>query len=77
MNVQRLLVCVLLHLATKAVKTCLAHTAVLARVASKAMGRAVWTSTNAQATPAVCMQTVLTHWGHTAAPAIVVLTETD
>lgn len=50
--------CVLPLLATKAVTICLALTAAHAAMASKVTGRAVWTSTNAQATSAVYMQTV-------------------
>lgn len=50
--------CVLPHLAIKAVKICLAATAAHAAMASKVMARAVWTSTNVQATSAVHMQAV-------------------
>lgn len=58
MNVQRLLVYALPHLVIKAVKICQAPTTARAAVASKVMGRAVWTSTNVQTTSAVYMQTV-------------------
>lgn len=73
MNVQRPHMCVLPHLATKAVKIYLELTAVLAAVVLKVMDRAVWTLMNAQTTSAVYMQTASTPWVHTGVPVTVAL----
>ena len=57
MNVQRLLMFVPPHLATKDVKTCQVATVAHAAAAFKVTGRAAWTLMNVPTKSAVCMQT--------------------